>query len=82
MIVDASVARYHGVQNIDRRVLLATRIADAAEKDDKFLQPADIASPDDEILNILDRLGERPLLITDLAHEDTLVGILTASDIL
>jgi CBS-domain-containing membrane protein len=84
LIPECSVARYiRGApsQNV-RKNRLATRVGDAFETKELRLLQADTAVPEAPITEILERIGERPILVVDSAHEDELVGVLTSSDVL
>jgi hypothetical protein len=83
LLPDASVARYlrHGPKN-ERNERLARSVSSAVSTEGLLLLKAVVARPEDEIDTILDRLGEGPALIVDHEHEDTLIGVLTASDLL
>ena len=81
LIPEYSLAQYlRGAPSRNtRKKRLATCVGDAKEL--RLLQ-ADTAAPEDLIAETLQRIGERPILVVDPAHEDVLAGVLTSSDVL
>ncbi len=65
-----------------RKKRLATRVGDAVAAKELLLLQADTAAPEDLIVQTLQRICERPILVVDPAHEDVLAGVLTSSDVL
>ena len=65
-----------------RKERLATSVDDAVAAKDLDLVKAETAAPEDLISETLKRIGERPILVVDPAHQVVLAGVLTSSDVL
>ena len=84
LIPEFSVARYlRGAPSPKvRKKRLATRVDDAIKTKELCRLKAEIVDPEAPVTKILKRIGERPILIVNRAHQDELVGVLTSSDVL
>jgi CBS-domain-containing membrane protein len=84
LIAEYSLAQYlRGAPSQNtRKKRLATRVDEAVAAKELLLLRADTAAPEDLIADTLQRIGERPILVVDPAHEDLLAGVLTSSDVL
>jgi predicted transcriptional regulator len=83
LIPDYTIARYlRSTTASPRSRRLGKTVSNAVEEKMLELITANIVSPDARVDKILHRITEQPLLVIDSAHEDVLVGVLTASDVL
>jgi CBS-domain-containing membrane protein len=82
LISDASIAKYLRQAAAGRNDRLATPVSVAVSRGDLRLLDATTAASDDLIEVHLQHVGERPILILDPHDQGTLLGLLTASDVL
>lgn len=84
LVSESAVARYLRVAKSrdDRSKRLTNPVSEASEPGGLVLEEAVTVGPEDLLDEILDRIGTRPVVVVDRSSGDTLVGVLTSSDIL
>lgn len=81
VISDYSVAQYLRSSE-NRGELLGRRVSEAVAAGELRLEEALVVAPKDTLTAILGKIDRAPLLVVDSDHEDMLVGLLTAADVL
>lgn len=84
LISEFAVAKYlrRGATNAERKRRLAATVDDATKSHELSLIPAQTTGPKAPVSGVIPELSAEPILVTDEDQRDTLVGILTASDLL
>ncbi len=84
LISEFAVAKYlrRGATDEQRKRRLATKVEDAAKSQELTFVPALTTRPETPVTEVILKLSAEPILVMDEERNDTIVGILTASDLL